>query len=77
MDGLPGQAGAQHAAVALHHGITERIAAEVDDMAMIRLMVREDAGLAVIPPIVVRDELGNGGLVGPGACPAWSKVSWP
>jgi len=26
-------------------------------MAMMRLLSREDAGLAVIPPIVVRDEL--------------------
>jgi len=32
----------------------------VDDMAMIRLMVREDAGIAVIPPIVVQDELSTG-----------------
>lgn len=40
-----------------------RIAAEVDDMAMLRLLAREDAGLAVIPPIVVRDELASGALV--------------
>jgi LysR family transcriptional regulator, transcriptional activator of nhaA len=33
------------------------IAAEVDDMAMLRLLAREGAGLAVVPPIVVRDEL--------------------
>ena len=26
-------------------------------MAMLRLMTRESAGLAVVPPIVVRDEL--------------------
>lgn len=38
-------------------------AAEVDDMAMIRLLARADAGLAVIPPIVVRDELQSGALV--------------
>lgn len=44
-------------------GIAPRIAAEVDDMAMIRLLTREDAGLAVIPPIVVRDELTAGTLV--------------
>jgi LysR family transcriptional regulator, transcriptional activator of nhaA len=41
-------------------GITPAIVAEVDDMAMMRLLVREDAGLAVIPPIVVRDELAAG-----------------
>ncbi|MDZ5645610.1 LysR family transcriptional regulator [Nitrospirillum sp. BR 11828] len=50
-------------------GVTVRIAAEVDDMAMIRLMVREDAGLAVIPPIVVQDELGSGQLVEAGRLP--------
>lgn len=41
-------------------GVSVRIAAEVDDMAMIRLMVREDAGIAVIPAIVVQDELSSG-----------------
>ena len=33
------------------------------DMAMLRLLAREDAGLAVIPSIVVQDELANGTLV--------------
>jgi len=42
--------------------ISPQIAAEADDMAMLRLLVREDAGLAVIPPIVVRDELHTGRL---------------
>lgn len=40
--------------------IEPRVVAEVDDMAMIRLLVRENAGLAVLPPIVVRDELSTG-----------------
>lgn len=44
-------------------GITPILAAEVDDMAMIRLLARADAGLAVIPPIVVRDELQAGTLI--------------
>ena len=39
------------------------IAAEADDMAMLRLLAREGAGLAVIPPIVVQDELAAGLLV--------------
>ncbi len=43
-------------------GIVPRIAAEADDMAMLRLLVRGKAGLAVIPPIVVRDELAAGHL---------------
>lgn len=44
-------------------GVTPMIAAEADDMAMIRLLAREDAGLAVVPPIVVRDELRSGLLI--------------
>ena len=43
-------------------GIVPMIAAEVEDMAMLRLLAREDAGLAVIPPIVVQDELAAGVL---------------
>jgi LysR family transcriptional activator of nhaA len=44
-------------------GIQPRIVAEVDDMAMIRLLARADLGIAVVPPIVVRDELATGRLV--------------
>lgn len=44
-------------------GIIARIAAEADDMAMLRLLARADAGIAVIPPVVVRDELAAGALV--------------
>ncbi len=44
-------------------GIRPQIAAEVEDMAMMRLLAREGAGLAVLPPIVVQDELGDGRLV--------------
>ena len=44
-------------------GIRPQIAAEVDDMAMMRLLTREGLGLAVIPPIVVKDELETGLLV--------------
>jgi LysR family transcriptional activator of nhaA len=44
-------------------GIRPTVAAEVDDMAMLRLLVREDEGIAVVPPIVVRDELADGALV--------------
>ncbi|NJM84344.1 MAG: LysR family transcriptional regulator [Tabrizicola sp.] len=44
-------------------GIVPKIAAEVDDMAMMRLLARDDAGLAVIPPIVVQHELAAGTLV--------------
>ncbi|WP_428512071.1 LysR family transcriptional regulator [Roseovarius sp.] len=41
-------------------GVSPQVAAEADDMAMLRLLAREDAGLAVIPPIVVQDELAEG-----------------
>lgn len=44
-------------------GVQPRIAAEVDDMAMMRLLGRADIGLAILPPIVVRDELAQGLLV--------------
>ncbi len=44
-------------------GVRPQIAAEVDDMAMMRLLAREGAGLAAIPPIVVKDELEGGRLV--------------
>ena len=39
------------------------IAAEVDDIAMMRLLAREGFALAVLPPIAVRDELASGTLV--------------
>lgn len=39
------------------------IAAEVDDMAMLRLLAREDIGLAILPPIIVTDELEAGLLI--------------
>lgn len=42
--------------------IVPKIAAEADDMAMLRLLARADAGIAVIPPIVVQDELESGRL---------------
>ncbi|MFO0761518.1 MAG: LysR family transcriptional regulator [Byssovorax sp.] len=44
-------------------GVRPRIAAEVDDMAMLRLLARERIGLAIVPSIVVRDELASRVLV--------------
>jgi LysR family transcriptional activator of nhaA len=44
-------------------GVRPQIAAEVDDMAMMRLLAREGVGLAVLPPIVVKDELEAGLLL--------------
>ncbi|ABD54177.1 LysR family transcriptional regulator [Jannaschia sp. CCS1] len=44
-------------------GIRPQIVAEVEDMAMMRLLAREGVGLAVLPPIVVQDELKTGRLI--------------
>lgn len=41
-------------------GVRPRIAAEVDDMAMVRLLAREGAGLAVAPSVVFADEIAAG-----------------
>ena len=43
-------------------GIPVNIKAEVNDMTMLRLIARERAGLALVPPIVVKDELDQGVL---------------
>lgn len=43
-------------------GVRPIILAEVDDMAMLRLLARASSGVALVPPIVVRDELESGAL---------------
>lgn len=40
--------------------VSPRIIADVDDMAMVRLLTREGAGIAVAPAVVVTDELAAG-----------------
>jgi LysR family transcriptional activator of nhaA len=44
-------------------GIQPIILAEVDDMAMLRLLARSSEALTLVPPIVVKDELAAGTLV--------------
>lgn len=44
-------------------GVRPRIVAEVDDMAMIRLLAREGHALALVPPVVVQAEIKEGTLV--------------
>lgn len=44
-------------------GVRPVILAEVDDMAMLRLLAREREGVTLVPPIVVRDELEAGILI--------------
>nr|WP_284280824.1 MULTISPECIES: LysR family transcriptional regulator [Limnobacter] len=41
-------------------GLNVTIYAEVDDMAMLRLLARDSAGVALVPEIVVKDELEQG-----------------
>ena len=38
-------------------GLEPRISAEVDDMAMLRLLARDSGSLALVPEVVVQDEL--------------------
>jgi LysR family transcriptional activator of nhaA len=42
--------------------IEPKVVAEVDDMAMLRVLTREGHAVAVVPPIVVKDELDSGEL---------------
>ena len=42
--------------------IKPTVVAEVDDMAMLRLIAREGFCLVLVPPVVVLDELANGSL---------------
>jgi LysR family transcriptional activator of nhaA len=43
--------------------IRPRLLAEVDDMAMLRLLAREGEGFALVSPVVVQDEIASGVLV--------------
>lgn len=61
-------------ALASQMGVNPIVAAEVDDMAMMRLFAREGMGLAVLPPIVVQDELVAGTLVEYAKLPNISEV---
>jgi LysR family transcriptional activator of nhaA len=44
-------------AICEKHGLRVDVRAEVDDMAMLRLLARDSKTIAVVPPVVVRDEL--------------------
>ena len=44
-------------------GIRYRLRAEVDDMALLRLLARDSDSVALLPTVVVRDELRSGSLV--------------
>ena len=46
-----------------------RLRAEVDDMALLRLIARDTDGIALVPTVVVQDELRSGRLVEYGVVP--------
>lgn len=50
-------------------GIRYRQRAEVDDMALLRLLARDTDGVALLPTVVVQDELRSGTLVEYGVVP--------
>jgi LysR family transcriptional activator of nhaA len=54
---------AQFDALCLAADVRPRLRAEVDDMAMLRLIARDSGWLTVLPEVVVQDELRNGVLV--------------
>lgn len=54
---------AQFDALCLTAGVKPRLRAEVDDMAMLRLIARDSGWLALLPEVVVQDELRTGSLV--------------
>ncbi len=61
--------GARHAlrgqfdALCMSAGVKPRVRAEVDDMAMLRLIARDSGWLTVLPEVVVQDELRQGVLL--------------
>ena len=54
---------AQFDALCAAAGVSPRLRAEVDDMAMLRLIARDSGWLTVLPEVVVQDELRTGVLV--------------
>ena len=54
---------AQFDAMCASTGVAPRIRAEVDDMAMLRLIARDSGWLTLLPGVVVQDELRSGALV--------------
>ena len=53
----------QFDALCIAAGVTPRLRAQVDDMAMLRLVARDSGWLTVLPEVVVQDELLAGVLV--------------
>jgi LysR family transcriptional activator of nhaA len=56
-------------ALCAKRGVRPRVLAEVDDMAMLRLLARDTEAVALLPSVVVRDELRSGALKEYGVVP--------
>lgn len=54
-------------------GLRYTLKAEVDDMALLRLLARDAGGVALVPSVVVRDELRSGVLVEHAVVPELSE----
>jgi LysR family transcriptional regulator, transcriptional activator of nhaA len=54
-------------------GVRVDVLAEVDDMAMMRLLALRTGALTLVPPVVVQDELASGSLVLRAAVPGLSE----
>jgi LysR family transcriptional activator of nhaA len=61
--GLESNVRAEFEAILVRSGVRPHLVAEVDDMAMLRLMARESKALALVPRVVVQDELKSKTLV--------------
>lgn len=62
---VPGQSSdirSQFELYCAEHRVTPTIRAEVDDMAMLRLLARDSGTVAVVPEVVVQDEIRSGVL---------------
>lgn len=69
---VPGQSSdirSQFELYCAEHGVTPSIRAEVDDMAMLRLLARDSGTVAVVPEVVVQDEVRSGELRNYGELP--------
>ena len=58
------------------HGLRVNIAAEVDDMAMLRLLARDSGAVALVPAVVVVDELRLGTLQEYAVVPSLYEEFW-
>jgi len=63
LPGLHHDLRAQFEALCMASGVKPKVRAQVDDMAMLRLIARDSGWLTILPEVVVQDELRSGMLV--------------